>query len=184
MPSKTLLRTVIVLMGTAGTSAFAPAPVPPTRGLGLRMQMATPPPPQPVVMPMQQQVAIRSDVGLSGGRFEERVSFGSGMMLAHGGGHEGGADIPYKLMKVRENKLLHMSEEDKMEEEKTEKEKKVELAMGIGKLAILWAPVLYFGNYLRTSNVPDKIGTIYQLIFLLSVPLMIVASGWVFPDTE
>lgn len=113
------------------------------------------------------------------------------MMLAHGGEEAHGEDIPYKLMKVRDNKLLHMTEEEKMKwekeltgEERTEREKKIELAMGVGKLALLWTPVIMFGNYIRTNNVPDKTGTVYSLIFLLSVPLTIVASGWFFPDPE
>ena len=32
-------------------------------------------------------------------RYEERVDIGGGMLLANGGGHAGGLDVPYKLVK-------------------------------------------------------------------------------------
>jgi len=78
--------------------------------MALKMQLATPPPPQPVVAP-----AAASAGPLL--RFEERVN--PDFLLAHGGGesHEG-LDVPYKLVKYKDNKFLHMSEEERHEWEK------------------------------------------------------------------
>ena len=195
MPS--LLRTVLVCAGVSAASAFAPGiTTRATRSLGLRMQIATPPPPLPVSPPQHEQLAVDSgSASVLAGHFDQQIGLSDAIMLAHGGGEgHGGADIPYKLMKVRDNKNLHMSEEEKMEwekkltgEAKTEKEKQVEQIVGAGKLAVIWVPMAYYGNMLRKMNKQnngDKIQTVYNLIFLTSVPLAIVLSGWVYPDPE
>jgi hypothetical protein len=152
------------------------------------MQLATPPPPQPVVAP-----AAASAGPLL--KFEERVH--PNFLLAHGGGesHEG-LDVPYKLVKYKDNKFLHMSEEEKHEWEKKltgedvdEAEKKKEALLGNLKLFTLWSPLVYAYMWKNDEKggryfFNDKTEAMYNLGLLLAVPICIVLSGMVYPDAE
>jgi len=189
MLSKMLSRfTLCVWVGAAGVMGFAPAPCLPARGMQLRMNLAVPPPPQPVLAQPMTSSAQQLAIGTMS-RFEERVGI-EGILLAHG--HAEGLDVPYKLIKVKDNKLLHMSEEEKASwefkltgEEVNEVEKKQAKALGVVMLSFLWSPMIIFANWLSKERwSDDRSEAAYNLVFLLCVPIDIVFSGMVYPDAE
>jgi len=124
------------------------------------------------------------------GRYEEAVGLNGGLLLAN---HEGGLDVPYKLKKVKDNELLHMSPEKKAEwekkltgEERDEADVKREQAVGNFKLAALWLPLLgAFYKYKQDNvNMTDRNQAIFSFALLLAVPINVVFSGYVYPDAE
>lgn len=154
------------------------------------MQLDVPPPPQLLSVPVaaQQAAALPRQGMLS--RYEESVGLNGGLLLAN---HEGGLDVPYKLMKVKDNTFLHMSEEQKAEwekkltgEERDEADVKREKIAGSFKLAALWIPLFGAAYKYKQDNVnmSDRNQAIASFILLLCVPINIVFSGLVYPDTE
>jgi len=193
MPYNMLLSAMCMCLGAAEVMGFAPAPVgAPARGMKLRMQLSAPPPPQPVLAPAHPMAGSAQQ--LSSGtmsRFEERVGL-DGILLAHGGEHSGGLDVPYKLKKIKDNEMLHMSEEKKAEwefkltgEEVNQVEKRNDKILGVVKLSFLWSPMILFANFLRNERwSDDRTEAVYNLVFLLCVPINIVFSGMAYPDAE
>ena len=176
----------------AGVAGFAPVPAG-ARGLHLRMQMAMPAPPQPVAVPALQ---VGSSATVAEGmmsRYEERLGLYGNMLIAnHGGEGHGGLDVPYKLMKLKDNKNLHMSEEEKMEWEKkltgkeVEEGTKFDTLKGVASLVAIWTPLLYATQYVNKdlSSRNEKRAAAAYLVLLLCVPFNILLSGTVYPDAE
>jgi len=188
-----VLAAAVVFTGIAEVSGFAPASSggAARRGFRLHMQLDTPPPMQLLSAPVvaaQQAAALPRDGIMS--RYEEMVGLNGGLLLAN---HEGGLDVPYKLMKVKDNKLLHMSAEEKEAwekkltgEERDEADVKRDKISGAIKLAALWLPLLGAAYKYKQDNVnmSDRNQAIASFILLLCVPINIVFSGMAYPNAE
>lgn len=157
------------------------------------MQLATPPPPQPaVVISLQQTVGSAQSAML--GRYQENVAFDASLLFAHGGGegHEGGLDVPYKLVKLKDNKVLHMTEEQKEDWEKKLKGEEFNAAekgrdefFGVLSILAVWSPFLYGVQRMRKERfTSERTSAIATLVLLACIPFNIIFSGVVYPDAE